>query len=515
MSLAIERLAGELSGAAGAAVDLERPNDPSHGDFATNVALQLAPVRGAKPRELAAELKEAAERIEGVARVEVAGPGFLNLFLEPAWYGEALAEMLAAGRDFGAGAPEQPERVQVELVSANPTGPLTVGSGRNAAYGDSLARLLEFAGHQVEREYYVNDRGNQIDLFRASVEARRRGEEPPEGGYFGDYVLEIARRENDLAEQVDPARLMIDAIGASLERFRVHIDDWAYQSEMEGRLPVLIDRLDTYISDGALYVRSTALGDEKDRVLVRSPERGATPTYEAADLAYLADKLERGFERAIYVLGSDHHGVRDWFRVAAQLLGENPEKVEVILYQLVHILEGGRTRKISKRRGDIVLLDELVELIGLDAARWYLVSRGPDQTIELDVELAAEHSQKNPVYYVQYAHARISSILTKAGAAGASGGAIDPPTELSQEEKDLVKRLVEFPGLAREATERRSPQAIPVYAIRLADDFHRFYHHRRVIGSRAEAFRLGLCRATRSVIARCLGLVGVEAPEKM
>ncbi|HEY5479590.1 MAG TPA: DALR anticodon-binding domain-containing protein, partial [Gaiellaceae bacterium] len=372
----------------------------------------------------------------------------------------------------------------------------------------SLARLLAFSGDEVAREYYVNDQGTQIDLFRASVEARRRGEEPPEGGYVGDYVFEIAR-----GAEGDPVPAMIASIAQTLERFRVHIDNFAYQSEMEKRLPALLEKLDTYTADGALFVRSTALEDEKDRVLLRSPERGGNPTYEAADLAYLADKLERGFERAIYVLGADHHGVRDWYRVAARLLGDDPEKVEVILYQLVHILEGGRTKKMSKRRGDIVLLDELVELIGLDAARWYLVSRGPDQTIELDVELAAEHSQKNPVYYVQYAHARISSILAKAG--GTIEADAEPPQELSDEERGLLKRLVEFPKVAHEATERRAPQAIPTYAIRLADDFHRFYHHRRVIGSKAQSFRLGLCQTTRSVIARCLDLIGVEAPETM
>jgi arginyl-tRNA synthetase len=508
MSLALERLAGELAGAIGAAVELERPSDPKHGDFATNVALRLAPERRTSPRELAEQFRQAAERIDGVERAEVAGPGFLNLFLDPAWYGEALAEMLAAGSAYGEGFAASPARVQVELVSANPTGPITVGSGRNAAYGDSLARLLAFGGNEVEREYYVNDQGTQIDLFRASVEARRRGEEPPEGGYLGDYVFEIAR-----GGESDPVPSMIETIARTLERFRVHIDNFAYQSEMEKRLPALLEKLDTYTSDGALYVRSTAFADEKDRVLVRSPERGGNPTYEAADLAYLADKLERGFERAIYVLGADHHGVREWFRVAARLLGDDPDKVEVILYQLVHIVEGGRSKKMSKRRGDVVLLDELIELIGLDAARWYLVSRGPDQTIELDVELAAEHSQKNPVYYVQYAHARISSILAKAGGTIEAGA--EPPQELSDEERDLLKRLVEFPKLVREATERRSPQAVPTYAIRLADDFHRFYHHRRVIGSRAESFRLGLCQTTRSVIARCLDLIGVEAPEKM
>jgi arginyl-tRNA synthetase len=507
MSLALERLAGELAGVVGAAVELERPSDPKHGDFATNVALRLAPERRTSPRELAEELRQAAEQINGVERAEVAGPGFLNLFLDAGWYGEALAEMLAAEGRYGAASSQHLERIQVELVSANPTGPLTVGSGRNAAYGDSLARLLTFGGNEVEREYYVNDHGTQIDLFRASVEARRHGEEPPEGGYLGDYVFEIAK------SQGDPVPSMIKSIGQTLEHFRVQIDNWAYQSEMEKRLPALLEKLDTYTSEGALFVRSSALDDEKDRVLVRSPERGGNPTYEAADLAYLADTLERGFERAIYVLGADHHGVREWFRVAARLLGDDPGKVEVILYQLVHIVEGGRTKKMSKRRGDVVLLDELIELVGLDAARWYLVSRGPDQTIELDVELAAEHSQKNPVYYVQYAHARISSILAKAG--GTIEADAEPPQELSEEEKGLLKRLVEFPNVVREATERRSPQAIPTYAIRLADDFHRFYHHRRVIGSRAQSFRLGICQATRAVIARCLDLIGVEAPETM
>ena len=507
MSLALERLAGELAGMVGAAVELERPSDPKHGDFATNVALRLAPERRTSPRELAEELRQAAEQIDGVERAEVAGPGFLNLFLDAGWYGEALTEMLAAGGRYGAASSQHPERIQVELVSANPTGPLTVGSGRNAAYGDSLARLLTFGGNEVEREYYVNDHGTQIDLFRASVEARRHGEQPPEGGYLGDYVFEIAK------SQGDPVPSMIKSIGQTLDHFRVQIDNWAYQSEMEKRLPALLEKLDTYTSEGALFVRSSALDDDKDRVLVRSPERGGNPTYEAADLAYLADKLERGFERAIYVLGADHHGVREWFRVAARLLGDDPGKVEVILYQLVHIVEGGRTKKMSKRRGDVVLLDELIELVGLDAARWYLVSRGPDQTIELDVELAAEHSQKNPVYYVQYAHARISSILAKAG--GTIEADAEPPQELSEEEKGLLKRLVEFPNVVREATERRSPQAIPTYAIRLADDFHRFYHHRRVIGSKAQSFRLGLCQSTRSVIARCLDLIGVEAPETM
>jgi arginyl-tRNA synthetase len=502
---AVARLAEELGEAVGAEVGLERPADAGHGDYATNAALKLAPAQRRPPREIAQELADAAAGLDDVDRVEVAGPGFVNLFLADSWYDAALADIVAAGDSYGAGAPAVRERVQVEMVSANPTGPITVASARNGAYGDSVARLLELAGHEVSREYYYNDAGRQMDLFRASVEAARTGAEPPADGYRGDYVGELARVEGD------PAARMLRQIEATLERFRIHFDSWARQTVLEERLPELLPRLDTYEADGAIWVRSTAYGDEKDRVLVRSPERGGLPTYEAADVAYLADKLERGFDRAIYVLGADHHGVRGWYAVVARMLGYDPERVEVLLYQLVHLTKGGEVTKMSKRRGDVVTLDELLDEIGVDAARWYLVSRGPDQTIEIDVDLARERSEKNPVYYVQYAHARISSIL--ANAAGLAPGD-DVPLEPA--ERDLVKRLVELPEVAAEAAERRGPQAIPVYAIRVADDFHRFYHHCRVIdGERVLPRRLELCRATRGVIARCLALVGVEAPERM
>jgi arginyl-tRNA synthetase len=392
------------------------------------------------------------------------------------------------------------------MVSANPTGPITVAAARNGAFGDSVARLLEFAGHSVEREYYYNDAGTQMERFRASVEAARRGEPPPEDGYAGDYVEDLAALDGD------PVPHVLHEIETSLERFRIHFDSWARQSEIEKQLPALMERLDTYEREGALWVRSTAFGDEKDRVLVRSPERGGLPTYEAADIAYLRDKLERGFDRAIYVLGADHHGVRGWYEVIARMLGYDPERVEVILYQLVHLTRGEDVVRMAKRRGDVVTLDELMDEVGVDAARWYLTNRGPDQTITIDVDLARERSEKNPVYYVQYAHARIAGILRNAGAAEI---APEPPPDLAQEERDLVKRLAEFPGIAAEAAERRSPQALPTYAIRLADDFHRFYHHHRVLESDAEAFRLALVTATRAVIARSLDLVGVEAPDRM
>jgi arginyl-tRNA synthetase len=522
---AVSRLGNKVAELAGAPVELERPSDPAHGDYATNVALPVAKERRRPPRELAEEIAAAVVGLPEVERAEVAGPGFVNLWVSDAFLSEVLAEI---GPDFGGGSAERRERIQVELVSANPTGPVTVASARNGAYGDSVARLLEFAGHAVVREYYYNDAGTQMERFRASVEAARRGEEPPEEGYRGAYIKELAKLEGD------PVPPMLEQIAATLERFRIHFDSWARQSELEQRIPETLAQLDTYEADGAVWVRSSAHGDEKDRVVIRSPERGGLPTYEAADAVYLREKLERGYDHVIYVLGADHHFYVRWLKSLAHAMGYDPERVEVLLYQFVHLTRGGEATKISKRAGDVVFLDELVDEIGVDAARWYLVNRGPDQTIEIDVDLAAEKTQKNPVYYVQYAHARISGILRNAG--DASGvGSTEPPKSggagfagavagssasfaapLEKEERDLIKRLAEFAPIVGEATERRAPQAIPTYAIRVADDFHRFYHEHRVLGSGdAQPFRLGLVRATQAVIARCLDLIGVEAPERM
>ena len=501
---AIERLEAALGEAAGTDVELERPSDSAHGDYATNVAMRLAGARRQAPRAIAEELVEQATALPQVERAEIAGPGFVNLWLARDWYGDALAEILTAGDAYGAGSAVAKERIQVEMVSANPTGPITVAAARNGAYGDSIARLLAFAGHAVEREYYYNDAGAQMDRFRASVEARRRGEEPPEDGYQGEYVAELAQLPDD------PVPQMLNRIEATMERFRIHFDSWAKQSELERRLPDFLSRLDTYEKDGAVWARASAYGDDDDRVLIRS-ETG-TPTYRAADVVYLADKLDRGLDRALYVLGADHHGTRNWYAAVARMLGYDPERVEVLLYQLVHLTRGGEAAKMSKRRGDVVFLDELLDEVGVDAARWYLVSRGPDQAIEIDVDLAAEKTAKNPVFYVQYAHARIAGILRNAEGAAPSA---EPPAELASEERDLVKRLAEFPAVVAEATERRGPHAIPNYAIRVADDFHRFYHEHKVLGSDAQAFRLGLVTATKAVIARSLDLIGVDAPERM
>jgi len=501
---AIETLEAALGEAAGIDVVLERPSDAAHGDYATNVAMRLAGVRRQPPRAIAEELAEQATALPQVERAEIAGPGFVNLWLTHVWYRDALTELLAAGESYGGGSAAPKERVQVELVSANPTGPIVVSAARNGAYGDSVARLLEFAGHEVEREYYYNDAGAQMERFRASVDARRRGEEPPEDGYHGAYVSDLAGLRGD------PVPLMLTQIEHTLERFRIHFDSWAKQSELEQRLSDFLPRLDTYEKEGAVWARSSAYGDEDDRVLIRS-ETG-TPTYRAADVVYLADKLDRGHDRAIYVLGADHHGTRNWYAAVARMLGYDPERVEVLLYQLVHLTRGGEAAKMSKRRGDVVLLDEFLDEVGVDAARWYLVSRGPDQAIEIDTDLAAEKTAKNPVYYVQYAHARIAGILRNAEGAEASA---EPPAELAPEERDLIKRLAEFPTVVAEATERRGPHAIPNYAIRVADDFHRFYTRHKVLGTEQQPFRLGLITATKSVIARSLDLIGVEAPERM
>ena len=499
----VRALGAALGDVAGAPVELERPADPQHGDYATNIALRLAGARREAPRDVAGELAEGVRGLPGIAGVDVAGPGFLNVTVDDEWLGDALGAVVEAGRSFASGAATTRERIQVELVSANPTGPITVASARNGAYGDAVARLLSFAGHEVEREYYYNDAGAQMDKFRESVDAVRRGDEPPEDGYRGAYVAELARDEGD------PVPNMLRQIESALERFRIHFDTFERQSEVEAEAPEAIELLDTYRADGAVWARTSAHGDDKDRVVVRS---NGEPTYFAFDAAYIRRKYARGFDRLIYVLGADHHGYVRRLQALAEMLGHPRDSIEVLIYQLVHLTRAGAAAKMSKRRGDVVFLDEFVDEIGVDAARWYLLSRGHDQTIEIDVDLAAERTQKNPVYYVQYAHARIAGILRNAG-----GRAPDarPAVPLAAEERELVKRLLELPEVVRQATERRTPHALPTYAIRVADDFHRFYHHHRVLESDNEAFRLALCTATRDVVATCLDLIGVEAPDRM
>jgi arginyl-tRNA synthetase len=500
---AVARLAAAIADVAGAEVELERPSDPAHGDYATNVAMRLAGAQRRPPRELAAELAAKVAELREVDRADVAGPGFLNLFVTDAFLAEALAEI---GDRYGSDSAPKPERVNVEMVSANPTGPILVSAARNGAYGDSVARLLEFAGHEVVREFYYNDTGAQMDRFRASVEAVRRGEEPPAEGYHGAYIEELAQLEGD------PVPRMLKRIEDSLEQFRIHFDVWTLQSVIAKKAGDAIASIDTYEAEGTVWARTTSHGDDKDRPLLRSSDRSFL--YFAADIAYVRDKFERGFDRLVYVLGADHHGYVARLKAAAAMLGYDPDRLEVLLYQLVQLVKGGAQTKMSKRRGDVVLLEELMDEIGVDAARWYLVNRGPDQAIDIDIDLAAEKTQKNPVYYVQYAHARIAGILRNSPVPG-TVPETGPKQPLEREERDLIKRLAEFPAVVAEATERRAPQGLPNFAIRVADDFHRFYHEHRVLESEQRDFRLALCRATQTVIARSLDLIGVEAPERM
>jgi arginyl-tRNA synthetase len=518
---------------------LDRPPKPELGDYSSNAAMLLAAPLGENPRDVAGRLGAELERQLGgesgsVERIEVAGPGFVNLFLADAWYRRAMQRLAESGESLGPAPTSSPERILVEFVSANPTGPLHVGGGRHAAYGDALVRLLEAVGHEVEREYYVNDGGGQVERFALSLAARMTGAEPPEDGYGGEYVIGLA--EEIAAEGIDPAdtdavgvrgvELVLDRVRATLERFGVSFDTWfserdLYASgEVEKGLALLEEGGHSYRSEGALWLRTTDFGDDKDRVLIRA---SGEPTYLAADVAYHWDKLDRGFGRLIDVLGADHHGYAPRLRAVIAGLGADPDAFEAVIMRLVHIVEAGERAQMSKRSGDFVSLDELLDDIGVDAARWFMLWRSHDTTVDLDLELARRESSDNPVYYVQYAHARIASILRKAGeeapgSAAAAAGSPTPGTSLEPAEKALIKRLLEFPDEVREAAERRAPHRICAYSTAVAADFHAFYRDCQVVGAEGdgvEASRLALCLLTKRTIAGALGLLGISAPEQM
>ncbi|HEY0318557.1 MAG TPA: arginine--tRNA ligase [Solirubrobacterales bacterium] len=519
------------------APSLERPKKAEQGDYSSNAAMLLAGPLKDNPRAVAERLRSELERSLAEAgsleRIEVAGPGFVNLFLSDSWYRRALASLVAAGDDLGPGPTDSPERILVEFVSANPTGPLHVGGGRHAAYGDALVRLLEAVGHDVEREFYVNDAGGQVGRFADSIAARMAGAEPPEDGYGGDYVIDLA--EKLAAEGADPAErealglrgieLMLEEVRGTLERFGVHFDNWFSERDLysRGEVEAALAQLDeaghTYRSEDALWLRTTEFGDDKDRVLIRS---NGEPTYLTADVAYHWDKLQRGFERLIDVLGADHHGYVARIRAAIAALGADPESFEALIMRLVHIVEAGERAQMSKRSGDFISLDELLDDIGVDATRWFMLWRSIDTTVDLDLELARSQSSENPVYYVQYAHARIASILRKAGAAAeeaAAGlGDADPSVAVDPSEKALIKRLLEFPDEVRESAARRAPHRICAYSMAIAADFHSFYRDCQVVGAEGEGVersRLGLCLATKRTIAGALALLGISAPERM
>ncbi|MGN6189365.1 MAG: arginine--tRNA ligase [Conexibacter sp.] len=525
------------NGDGGAVPTVERPRREGFGDYSTNAAMLLAGSIGAPPREIAERLGEELRRRlgAGLARYEIAGPGFLNLFLADAWYAQALAHVLAAGDAYGSGGAPRAERILVEFVSANPTGPLVAASGRHAAYGDALAEILSFHGHDVSREYYLNDAGAQVRKLGESVQARALGQPVPEGGYEGDYVAELAAEIPD-AETADPDHLAQEAVAKMLERIRAtlarfgvrHDRVFSERSLYDGEpsavgraLAALEESGHTYRSEGALWLRTTTFGDDKDRVLTRA---NGEPTYFASDCAYLLDKQARGFERQVDVFGADHHGYVARLRGAFQALGGDPDAIEILIMQFVHLINAGDRSAMSKRRGVFTTLDELIDDIGVDATRFFMLQRSHDSTVDLDLDLAREQSNENPVYYVQYAHARIHSMLEKAGeervaaALAAVDGADEADAALEPAERALIKKLLAFPDEVAEAVERRAPHKIAAYALELAQDFTAFYRDCRVVGAEPQAlesFRIALSVAAQRTIAGSLRLLGVSAPESM
>jgi arginyl-tRNA synthetase len=521
---------------------LERPKRAEQGDYATNAAMLLAPILGKAPREIAGQVGEAlSERLgDRLLRYEVAGPGFLNLILSDDWHREALRSALEAGDGFGGGGAAAPERVLVEFVSANPTGPLVAASGRHAAYGDALARVLEHHGHTVAREYYFNDAGSQIRRLGESVRARALGQEVAEDGYQGEYVADLARVVPGAADKNVPVdevaagavAVLLEQIKSTLERYGVHFDRYFSERTLHEGSPSELDRAmelvekagHVYRSEGALWLRTTTFGDDKDRVLMRT---AGEPTYFAADVAYMLNKRTRGWERQLVPVGADHHGYVPRLKAAFAALGGDPDLLEPLIIQFVHLVEGGQVFAMSKRRGDFVTLDDLLDEIGVDATRFFMLQRSHDRTLELDVALARSQSQDNPVYYVQYAHARIASVLARLGSArvetaiadgadwsagSAEGDALHPS------ERALIRKLVTLPEEVAEAAERRAPHRIAVYALELAQDFTAFYRDCRVVGATpetVESFRIAVCVTSQQVLALVLGLLGVSAPSSM
>ncbi|MFA4964639.1 MAG: arginine--tRNA ligase [Thermoleophilia bacterium] len=565
LQAALAGVLGEGGGAETPAVELAVPARPEHGDLTTNAAMVSAKRARRPPREIAEELGAGWLAGPGAAvceRYEVAGPGFLNLFLLPAWYRGALQRLLAEGRDYGRGCLPAAERLtmNVEFVSVNPTGPLHVGHARYASYGDALCRLFAFVGHGVTREFYVNDYGTQMLRFGQSLAARygqRLGLDSPvpEEGYQGDYVLELADKllaevgeryraavaaaapdmtALDLATVAELRAWGRDAIltqfRATLERLRVPFDVWTPESTLyaggaehrgfAGEVGKALADLDgealLYEEDGAVWLRTTDYGDDKDRVLIRS---SGDPTYFLSDIAYHRDKMDRGFAHMIDIWGADHHGYVPRMKAAFTALPpHDADRLELIIGQLVNLLQSGETKRMSKRKGDIVTVDDLVEAIGVDAARFLLVGRSHDTTLELDLDLAVQQSSQNPVYYVQYAHARICSILRNLGAAGARpAGEALPAATVGPHEKSLIRTLARYPDMLLAAVQQRAPHRIHTYLGELAAEFHVFYRNCRVLADdpAVAAFRAGLCVATRTTLAGGLALLGVHAPESM
>jgi arginyl-tRNA synthetase len=523
-----------------AGTSVERPRLPEHGDYASTIALQLAKKSGVPPRDLAGGIAERLAQAPGIKSVEIAGPGFLNIRLDAAAAGALARVVVSQGDQYGRSDRLAGQKINLEFVSANPTGPIHLGHTRWAAVGDSLRRILAAVGADVTSEHYINDAGAQIDHFGDSVYAAAMGEPTPEGGYPGEYISDIAaaivKEHPDATSLPEPDalnlfrdegyRLMLDEMRTSLERFGVHFDVWFSERSLHdgGAVEHALDQLrkqgHVYESEGAIWLRTTDFTDDRDRVLIRS---NGEKTYFAADSAYYINKRERGFDKCIYLLGADHHGYINRLKAIAACAGDDPDfNIEILIGQLVSLVRGGEPVRLSKRAGTLITLDEIVDAVGADAARYSLARSSTDSPLTLDLDEITRNSNENPVHYVRYAHARIASLLRMAADLDVSKGDDFDPGLLSHDrENDLLKALGEFPSVVATAAELREPHRIARYLEDLAGTYHRFYDACRVLPRGDEpatdltTARLWLVEASRIVIANGLGLLGVSAPDRM
>ena len=533
--------ANSLSGAVPDSIKLERPKDRSHGDYATSIALQISKPMGKNPREVAQVILDQLTGNESINKVEIAGPGFINITLNRASQAQLVETIVAAKDAYGLGKSLSGIKINLEFISANPTGPLHLGHTRWAAVGDALGRVLTAAGAQVTREFYINDRGNQMDLFGQSVEAVALGQPVPENGYQGDYIKDLATevvKENAGIKELAPAirteafreaayKVQLKDQQRVLEVFNTHFDVWFSERSLhdQGAVEHGVEKLrkqgHVFQSEGATWLRTTDFGDDKDRVITKA---NGELTYFASDTAYYINKRERGFDVCIYMLGADHHGYINRLRATAACAGDNPDyNIDVLIGQLVKIMEGGQEVKLSKRAGTIITLEELVEKVGVDAARYTLIRYPVDTPMVMDIDFLKRNTNENPVYYVQYAHARIAAVLRNAVELGASLELKDfDPSQLTHDrENELLGALAEFPRVIESAAELREPHRVARYLEELAGTYHGFYNDCRVLPMGEEKLtaihtaRLLLCTATKQVLKNGLDLLGVSAPERM
>jgi arginyl-tRNA synthetase len=524
------------------AATVERPRNPEHGDYATNLALQVAKKVGVPPRDLAGWLAEALRTRDGIAGAEIAGPGFINLRIAADAQGDIVRQVLTQRESYGHGDLLAGRKINLEFVSANPTGPLHLGGTRWAAVGDALGRVLSAQGGEVTREYYFNDAGAQIDRFVRSLIAAAKGEPPPEDGYAGTYLSDVAaevlRREPSALSLPDDERaevfrkigvnLMFDEIKQDLHNFRTDFDVYFHEDSLHksGSVEELVEQLKEkghlYFSDDAWWLRTTEFGDDKDRVVIKSD---GAPAYIAGDIAYFRDKRQRGFDLCIYMLGADHHGYIARLKAAAAALEDDPDTVEILIGQMVNLVSDGRPVRMSKRSGTIVTMNDLVDSVGVDAARYALTRSSADSTIDIDLDLWSRRTNDNPVFYVQYAHARLSSLIRNAADLGLTVPTARTELDLGllthPREGDLIRTIGEYPEVLHKAAELREPHRIARYLEELASAYHKFYDNCRVLPQGDEeatplhTARLALCEATRQLLANGLGLLAVDAPERM